>query len=105
MLFAVLVFISPGLLNARKPALAALSTNVTTPGASVGFVLLRYSDPDDTRTVVVVCNTDVPPLRRFRALADRESVGVTIADVVVVGLAQVFVIAVVGIDSAYLATL
>jgi hypothetical protein len=38
-------------------------------------------------------------------LADRESVGVTIADVVVVGLAQVFVIAVVGIDSAYLATL
>lgn len=38
-------------------------------------------------------------------MANRESVGVAIADVVVVRLAQVFVFIVVGIDSTDLATL
>jgi hypothetical protein len=89
LMFAIIVDISPGLLNARKSALPAFSANVTSSGASVSSVYRRYSEPCDTCTVVVVCEANVPCLGGFGALANRKSVGVAITDVVVVRLAQV----------------
>lgn len=93
------------MLDAGKPALAAFSANVASPGASGSVIHLLHSDPGDTRAIVVIRYADIGSLSTFGALADSEGVGVPVSNVVVVRLAQILVFIVVSIYCTDLAAL
>lgn len=99
------LFHATSALNAVVPSLAAVVSNVASPGSTRGVVILLHGDPSDARRIVVVGEAEVARDPPWNDRVDGLSADTAGVDFAAIGFADVNVVGVEGVNSIDFATL